>query len=324
LFNSASVKKSMKISVTKDQWSFALLFTILYLSWNIFVIGLKADHIFVALIIGLGSIISLRFFKFCLGFSAFLIFLILYDGLQIYPNYLVNPVSIQELYDIELSLFGFEYHGKRIIPNEYFLDNLNDIASLLLGFAYLMWMPGPLIFCGLLYIKNRPLLLRYSYSFLFVNIIGFIGYYLYPAAPPWYYFEYGTTLTTNINGDPGLLTEFDRLVGAPIFDTIYNRGTNVFAAVPSLHSAFPLMSLFYAIVWKHRPSIIAFTLLSIATWIAAVYSQHHYIIDVILGIMTAGFAFFLYEILNFKKIFSPLVNRIERSITQPKGNELIK
>jgi len=304
----------MKLSVPRDQWLFALLFASLYLSWNFLLIGLKADHIFFVLLIGLGTLISRNFYKFSLGFSGFIIFWIIYDGLQIYPNYLVNSVSIQELYDFELRYFGFEYQGKRIIPNEYFVDNLNDVASFFLGLAYLFWMPGPLIFGVFLYMRNRPLLLRYSYCFLFVNILGFIGYYIYPAAPPWYYFEYGTTLHMGMNGDPGLLTEFDRLVGFPIFDYLYNRGANIFAAVPSLHSAFPLVSLFYAIISKSRIAIVAFVLLTIGTWIGAVYSQHHYIIDVVLGIAVAALALFLYETLNFKRIFEPIVKRVKERL----------
>ena len=311
------LRKDLKISISRDQWLFAILFAILYLSWNNFVIGLKPDHVFVAVFLGLGTLVSKRFFHIVLGFSAFIIFLIVYDGLQVYPNYMVNPVSIQEIYDIEYGLFAFEYEGKMIIPNEYFIDHLNDIASLILGFSYLLWVPAPLIFCGILYLKNRPLLLRYSYCFLFVNLLGFIGYYVYPAAPPWYYFEFGDTLTTNMNGDPGLLTEFDRLVGLPIFDTIYNRGTNVFAAVPSLHSSFPLISLYYAYKWKNKWAIYSLILLSIGTWIAAVYSLHHYIIDVILGILTAIIALVLYEKMNFRRIFKPLVNRILDKIGQP-------
>ena len=307
----------MKISISRDQWLFALLFATLYLSWNIFVIGLKPDHIFVAVFLGLGTLLSRHFFHVVLGFSAFIIFLIIYDGLQVCPNYTVNPVSIQEIYDIEYRLFAFEYEGKMIIPNEYFIDHLNDFASLILGLSYLLWVPAPLIFSGFLYMKNRPLLLRYSYSFLFVNLVGFVGYYLYPAAPPWYYFEYGDTLTININGDPGLLTEFDRLVGMPIFETIYNRGANVFAAVPSLHSAFPLISLYYAIKWKSKWAIFSFVLLSITTWMAAVYSLHHYIIDVVLGILTAILALVLYERLNFKRMFNPLVKRILSKIDSP-------
>lgn len=306
----------MNISVQKDQYIFASAFVILFISWVYFFIGLQTDHVFFAAFIGLGSLLSRRIFRIILGFSAFIIFTIIYDGLQVYPNYEVNPVHIGDLYKLEVSLFGYPYNGETISLNEYFQQNTDDFLSFILGSAYLMWIPGPLIFSAILYARDKKLLLRYSYCFLFVNLLGIAGYYLYPAAPPWYFFEYGDILRTDLRGDPGLLTEFDRIVGFSIFDTIYNRGANVFAAVPSLHCAFPLISLYYALLWRHRPSIVAFVLLTFGTWIAAVYSQHHYVIDVILGIMTAILAIVLFEYVGAKKLFYPLTKRIAAKIME--------
>ena len=306
----------MNFSVQKDQYVFAIVFITLFLSWTYFFVGLQPDHLYFAAVIGVGSFFSRKIFRFVLGFSAFIIFMIIYDGLQVYPNYEVNSVHITDLYDLELRYFGLRHEGEIITINEYFQVNKMDFLSFILGWAYLMWIPAPLIFSAILFAKNKKLLLRYSYSFLFVNLLGMIGYYLYPAAPPWYYFEFGETLQTEMRGDPGMLTEFDRIVGMPIFDTIYNRGANVYAAIPSLHCAFPIINLFYAIVWKHKPSIVAFVLLLFGTWIAAVYSQHHYVIDVLLGILTAIVSLVLYEYLGAKKLFYPLTNRIYQRITE--------
>ncbi|MEE9372756.1 MAG: phosphatase PAP2 family protein [Saprospiraceae bacterium] len=307
----------MKYFIPKDQIIFASLFAFVYFLWNYFIIGLKPDHLLFILFISGGSLIHRNIFKFYLGFSAFTIFWIIYDGMQVYPNYDVNPVSIQEIFDLEKHFFGFNYNGEKIILNEYFLDNQMPLLSFFLGLAYLMWMPAPWIFSIFLYITNRKLLLRYSFCFLFVNLLGFIGYYLYPAAPPWYFFEHGTELHTNISGSAGLLTNFDAIVGYPIFDSIYNRGSNVFAAMPSLHSAFTLVNLYYAFKSKNRYFIVAFSFLALGTWVGAVYSLHHYVIDVILGIFTAILALVLYEKIEFSKIFSPLINRISKIIILP-------
>ena len=304
----------MKFSIQKDQIVAAIVFFICYLIWNYFLVGLKPDHLIFAGIVSGGSLLHRSLYKIFLGFSAFIIFWIIYDGLQVYPNYDVNPVSIQELFDLEKRFFGFDYQGETIIPNEFFLVNQVPFLSFFLGLAYLMWMPAPFIFSGYLFSNNKDLLLRYSYCFLFVNLIGFIGYYLYPAAPPWYYFEYGTELQTNINGNPGLLVNFDKVVGFPIFDSIYNRGSNVFAAIPSLHCAFTIINLYYGIKSRSKFFIWAFSFLAIGTYIAAVYSQHHYVIDVLLGLLTAGIALVLYERFNFYKVFSPIKTWIKSKI----------
>ena len=304
----------MKYSIQKDQILFGVLFFIIYLGWNYSLVGLKSDHVIFAFFILLGSLAHRKVFCLFLGLSAFIIFLIIYDGLQIFPNYYVNPVSIQEIFDFEMKYFGFVHNGEKILLNHYFANNQLPIWTFFLGLSYLVWMPAPLIFSTYLYSFDKELLMRYSFCFLFVNLIGFIGYYLYPAAPPWYYFKYGNELHTNINGDAALLVNFDKLVGIPIFDSIYNRGANVFAAVPSLHCSFAVINLYYGIKSKSRIFIVAFVLLAFGTWIGAVYSVHHYVVDVILGIFTAILALFLYERLEFKKIFRPLSNVILKKI----------
>jgi len=242
----------MNIPVQKDQLIFGTSFALLFILWNYLFIGIKMDLVIFALTIGSGAILSRTFFKFILAFSAFIIFLIIYDGLQIFHNYELNSVSIAELYNLEKSLFGFMYNGEKIIPCEYFLENQMPLLSFFLGFSYLMWMPAPFIFTGYMYWVDKSLMLRYSYAFLFVNLLGFIGYYVYPAAPPWYYFKYGAEFITGLNGDAGLLVNFDKIVGFPVFESIYNRGSNVFCAIPSLHCAFMVINIYYAYQLKSK------------------------------------------------------------------------
>ena len=304
----------MKFRPTKNQIIFALVFLVLYNLYNVFVVGFKTDHLIISLVLSIGSLLFKKFYHFVLGFSAFIIFMILYDGMQFCPNYEVSPIRFMEPYDIEKALFGFEYQGEIVTPNEYLINKTNDFLSFILGFAYLMWMPVPIFFSVVLYFKNKPLLLEYSYAFLFVNLVGFVGYYLYPAAPPWYLELCGAEYTDQMIGSAALLTEFDKIVGIPIFDSIYNRGANVYAAVPSLHSAFPLITLFYAWRWKYKTGIVAFSLLAIGTWVAAVYSQHHYVIDIILGILVAFISQGLYEGLGAKRLFNPITDWVRREL----------
>ena len=67
-----------------------------------------------------------------------------------------------------------------------------------------------------------------------------------------------------------------------IFDSIYGRNANVFAAVPSLHAAYMVVALVYAIIGKCRWYVVT---LFLSSWSVfggtAVYSCHHYIIDVL-------------------------------------------
>ena len=153
--------------------------------------------------------------------------------------------------------------------------------------------------------------------FLLVNLIGFAGYYIHPAAPPWYAINYGFEAILNTPGNTAALGRFDELVGLPICDSLYSRNSNVFAAIPSLHAAYMVVAFYYALVKKCHPAIITiFAVLMCGIWFTAVYSSHHYIIDVLLGITCAllGILFFekgLMKIPGFIKFFNRYQHYIE-------------
>ena len=151
--------------------------------------------------------------------------------------------------------------------------------------------------------KERKTYLRFALVFLFVNLIGFAGYYIHPAAPPWYAINYGFEPILNTPGNVAGLGRFDEIFGVTIFDSIYGRNANVFAAVPSLHAAYMVVALVYAIIGKCRWYVIAlFSVIMAGIWGTAIYSCHHYIIDVLLGISCAllGWLFFEYGLMKIR------------------------
>ena len=256
--------------------------------------------------------------KLAVGLLPFFIFGISYDWMRVYPNYEVNPIDVRNLYDLEKFLFGIEENGTLLIPCEYFALHHSVIADILAGFFYLCWVPVPIAFGLWLYLKkDRRLYLRFSIVFLLVNLIGFAGYYIHPAAPPWYAINYGFEAILNTPGNTAALGRFDELVGLPIFDSLYSRNSNVFAAIPSLHAAYMVVAFYYALVKKCHPAIITiFAVLMCGIWFTAVYSSHHYIIDVLLGITCAllGILFFekgLMKIPGFIKFFNRYQHYIE-------------
>jgi hypothetical protein len=170
---------------------------------------------------------------------------------------------------------------------EWFIPRKSDVLSFLAGAFYILWMPIPIAYAIFLSFKDKARVFDFTYGFLLTCFLGFIIYYAYPAAPPWYYLNFGEAMDASIPGSEGLLSEFDRLVGSPIFKNIYVKNGNVFCAVPSLHSAYPVITLYTAIKTKNKWLIGVFSIWAFGTWFAAVYSQHHYVIDVVLGIVCA-------------------------------------
>jgi len=260
-------------------------------------VGFRPEHaLMVALFLGL-------FFagettrKLAVALIPFIIFGISYDWMRVLPNYKVNPIDVENLYNLEKQWFGINSNGQVLIPCEYFAEHYSTVMDFFAGIFYLTWVPVPIAFGIYLYFKKaRSMYLRFAMAFLLVNFIGFIGYYIHPAAPPWYAMNYGFEPILNTPGNTGGLSRFDDLIGLNIFDSIYGRNSNVFAAVPSLHSAYMVIALFYAIKQKcNLPIIITLTILMFGIWFTAVYSSHHYIIDVLLGILCAILGIILFE-----------------------------
>lgn len=260
-------------------------------------VGIRPEHF---LMVGL---FLLLFFagkttrKLAVALLPFIIFGVSYDWMRVWPNYEVNPIDVRGLYEAEKSLFGIHIDGQTLIPCEYFALHHCSVADFMAGIFYLCWVPVPIAFGLWLYFKGkRNLYLRFAMVFLLVNLIGFAGYYIHPAAPPWYAMNYGFEPVLSTPGNVAGLGRFDELLGITVFEGIYGRNANVFAAVPSLHAAYMVVALAYAIMGRCRRWLIAvFAFIMVGIWWTAVYSGHHYLIDVSLGIGCALLGILVFE-----------------------------
>ena len=281
-----------------------VVITLAFLLLTATCIGLRTEHFLMT-----GLFLVLFFAgkttrKLAVALLPFVVFAVSYDWMRVYPNYQVNPIDVQGLYEAEKSLFGISVNGDTLIPCEFFAMHHWPVADFFAGVFYLCWVPVPIAFGLWLYLKgDRQMYLRFAMVFLLVNLIGFVGYYIHPAAPPWYAMNYGFEAMLDTPGNVAGLGRFDELLGCTIFDSIYGRNANVFAAVPSLHAAYMVVALVYAIIGKCRWYVIAlFSVIMAGIWGTAIYSCHHYIIDVLLGISCAllGWLFFEYGLMKIR------------------------
>lgn len=228
------------------------------------------------------------------GFSVFIVYWVLYDYMKAFPNYACRPVDIAGLYGLEKDLFGIPVHGVRLTPNEYWAAHGNAFLDVVSGLFYLCWIPVPLAFAGFLFFRDRRPFVDFALTFLVVNLLGFAVYYLYPAAPPWYVQRFGFAFTPLTQGSTAGLGKFDAFFGIALFESIYAKGSNVFAAMPSLHSAYPLVVLYFSLRTKLGRVNIFFSVVMAGTWFAAVYAGHHYVLDVAAGATCAVAGIALY------------------------------
>lgn len=283
------LKKNIRASIL------VLFFSGAYLVLSFFLIGFKTDQlVLVGLFNGLYYLSAVTR-KFILGFTVFIVFWIIFDYMKAFPNYEYNSVSIQALYQLEKALFGFMHQGVLVTPNEYWLINHTTILDILSGFFYLSWIPVPLAFAGYLFFYHKPAFFYFSLTFLLVNLIGFAIYYIYPAAPPWYVQQYGFDFIANTKGNTAGLSRFDAYFGVSIFKGLYEKSSNVFAAMPSLHSAYPVIVLYYGIKYKLGKINLLLGLIVLGIWFSAVYSSHHYVLDVLAGITCSILGIWLFQ-----------------------------
>src|SRR5438876_1227278 len=81
-------------------------------------------------------------------------------------------------------------------------------------------IPVPLLFAFYLFTTNKNLFLRFAFAFFVINIIGFIIYYLHPAAPPWYVQQHGFQFIATGKSDAAGLLRTDAILGIPLFENI--------------------------------------------------------------------------------------------------------
>lgn len=301
---------------TKKDIRLTTLLSLLYLLVSYLLIGFKTDQVFLILICTGFYYFSVQTRKFIIGFSIFIVFWIIFDFLKAFPNYKYNSVHITDLYAWEKQWFGFVSDGTLVTPNEYWLKNSRIFLDIMSGLFYLLWVPVPIVFSVFLFLTNRKRqFLYFLLTFLLVNLLGFVGYYLYPAAPPWYLQQYGTEFIENTPSNPAQLIKFDHFFNLSIFQTLYSKGSNVFAAMPSLHSSYPLIVIYYGIKNKLGKINIFFAVVVVGIWFAAVYTSHHYVLDVLAGILTAILGIISFNQLKETRVVKAFIERMLKVIS---------
>ena len=270
-------------------------------------VGFRPEHVVMAVLI-----FALFFFngvtrRLVIALVPFFLFGISYDWMNILPNYEVNPVDVAGLYNTEKSIFGITVAQAEVLtPNEFFAIHHAPFMDFLAGIFYLCWVPLPIVYGLYLYFSGRrSAYLHFAIAFLLVNLLGFGLYYVHPAAPPWYVALHGFEAVPGTPGDVAGLGRWDDMTGLGIFNALYARNSNVFAAMPSLHSAYTLIAFVYSL--RSRSPLgwcIALGVVTLGIWFTAVYTSHHYILDVLGGIATAlvGIAIFEYGLMKIPAV----------------------
>lgn len=273
--------------------SVPLLVTAGYLFCVQVFMGLRAEHLLLT-----GLLISLYYAHakgraFVTDLLPFAIFGGIYDFLRVIPKSWAGPIHVVWPYRLESFLFSFNFQGQRIIPNDYFIDQHHPALDVVTSMAYAFHMVVPLLLALLLWKKSRHLTRQFTWTFLLANLFAFVTYVLLPVAPPWYVQQYGLVPATwAVPSSAAGLTRFDQWIGIPYFQGMYSKSAWVFGAVPSMHAGFPFLNVLFARK-VFRKGVVPFAVFMVLVWFSAVYLRHHYIIDLIAGVIYVLAAYWL-------------------------------
>lgn len=218
-----------------------------------------------------------------ISLAPFLCYLIVFKNYAILRSFfgldVTNPPNYEILQDIEMFVFD-GYLPHRILSSHPLL-----LLDFLAAIPYLVHFPLPFLFGYYLYAtpRRRKQLPAFVWFAGWVNLLAVLVQLFYPTAPPWFrdsmYVRNGEVLA-RVENEAGF-ARIDAFLNIKLFHSIYGASPVKFGAMPSLHIAWPACILMAKPWGSTRIGIIHLI------WIfwAALYSNHHYAIDGIAGIL---------------------------------------
>lgn len=259
---------------------------VLILIYGSFLAGhrdLRVDHVLaltamMVLIYGGPRFDSLKGFVMPFGFSA-----VCFDAVKYLHRLGHAQVRVAEPYFFDKSLFGISTAaGAVLTPNEWWQLHTHPFLDLYSGIFYFAFIPFFVMTAGYFRVFYGTEGNRLPWAFFTMNLVGYSTYFWYPAAPPWYVAQYGFgPAVSGLSPNAAGALRVDQLLGVSWFADMYAKGSVVYGAVPSLHIAYPLICLYYAFRFGALRTWTFFFYASMC--FAAVYLNHHYILDLIWG-----------------------------------------
>jgi len=255
--------------------------------------------IFAAVVLGKGP----RLYK---DWFVFFSFIYLFDSLRgtIYILTCRYELPVHVSYVIEMERFLFGEIPSLVLQKTLLGDGiytwLEKTLTVVHGTHFIAFL-----FVGLvIWLRRADQFRSFKSSFYWVTFLGVTVYFLAPTAPPW--------IASNVLGILPQINHFNtEIYNMSIPDITAGFSTNPVAAMPSLHSAFPILCSL--ILWRvYRWKSIPIFFYTLAILFTIVYTGDHYIIDILAGALLAGLSF----LLGFKVRNTALKARWEKIVPQ--------
>ncbi len=227
----------------------------------------------------------------------FLIKNLMYDALRWIPFDFLRPIHVEGPYLLEKALFGITTSEGRILLTDYLSHWRNIFFDFYTGLLYALVDLYPLATILLLWRRRgAEMAWRFSIAYFVMNLFAFATYIFYPVAPPWYVQPDGLMEPSGPDlGSSAGLQWFEQILGISAISNTYTLNPVVFGAIPSMHVGYACcisFYLLYALPKKYRWTPLLYI---VSVSFGAIYLGHHYMIDVLAGIIYPGVAIFVAE-----------------------------
>ncbi|HEY8943217.1 MAG TPA: phosphatase PAP2 family protein [Polyangiaceae bacterium] len=253
---------------------------------------LRPEHIVFGVLCPLLGFYGARTKRFFVDVSPYVAVAVAYDLVRYVRPIFVTADRVLgcELRTAELTFFRA---GTNTTFQDFFARHHAPFWDLLFAVPYTIFVYLVIVYAGYLYFKDRARMRVYLWAFAVGNFLSFVCWLVFPAAPPWYLRAHGCTIDPNALPNAAALARVDALLGIDYYRTFYSRASSIFGALPSMHCAYPvigMLSAWRAATWRTRPLHIAYAAVMA---FAAVYLDHHWVLDVLAGWLVAIVAVFV-------------------------------
>jgi hypothetical protein len=246
--------------------------------------------------------------RFSLWFK-FLVLLPTFMWLILFKSYVEIPISLRPKIDVTTlpTLESFILFGHTLLkwprgalPEDHVALGALDLLA---AFVYLIHFAFAWIVALGLYVYHRkktnakgqpvPEPWTFLLTLGLLNLFAVITQISWPTAPPWYVEQYGVEQEANYEtvGDEAGLARVDQLLRFGLFRRLYGQSPIVFGSFPSLHAAWPIAITIFAP--EYKVAKLGGTLYIATVWWAAMYLNHHFLVDLLGGAVFTAFSYFV-------------------------------
>ncbi len=234
------------------------------------------------------AVASGRGWAFVADWGPFLLLILSWQATAGLADQMGRPVHLLEPAEADRALFG-GYLPTVELQHRFFHHERASwydwAATLQHGLHFVL----PVAVGWMLWVRRRRTYWRYMLSVMVLFYLGFAGYVLYPAAPPW--------MAGMADAIPPVHRIAPETLGrlgptAPLSLAYAHLSANEVAAMPSLHAALPLLTAL-VLMRLYGPRAAPCLLYPLTMGFNLVYLGEHYVVDVLAGFATALLAFAL-------------------------------